>query len=129
MFRVWELLDLLQATKANSLSSHVSSLEKMIQLIFSYDHHNSACSLPEDHTQSWNSTFQQLIAAQRLSYKKRWIIMNRSPVPGSMHAEDITIEQMINKYAKSKVEQFMSAKICLHTIVGASQRTVSSSST
>jgi hypothetical protein len=41
MYMVWDLMDLLRATKASNLSLHVASLQKMIQLLFSYDHHTS----------------------------------------------------------------------------------------
>jgi hypothetical protein len=72
----------------------------MIQLLFSYDHHNSArfsavylktiLNLPTTHP-----------SAETLLQEKGFIV-NRSSVPGTRYAEDITIKRMINKYAKSQ---------------------------
>jgi hypothetical protein len=48
-------------------------------------------TLPVIQQSTWRpcSTFQQLIPAQRLSYKKRGLIVNRFSVPGSRYAEDM----------------------------------------
>jgi hypothetical protein len=100
MYRVYDLLDLLRVTKTNnlSLSLHVTSFQKMIHRLFSYDHHNSArysaiylktmLNLPTTHPGS-----ETLLP-------EKGFIMNMSSVPGSRY----TIEQnlMINKHARSQ---------------------------
>jgi hypothetical protein len=97
MFRVW---DLLRATKANNLSLHVASLQKIIQLLFSYDHHNSA-----RYSAVYLQTMLNLPTTHRDAetlLQEKGVHREQASVPGLRYAEDITIEQMINKYAKSQ---------------------------
>jgi hypothetical protein len=99
MDRVW---DPLRATKANNLSLHVASLQKMIQLFFSYDHHNYArYSAVYFQTMLNHPTTRP--GAETLLREKGFSV-NMSSVSGSRCAVDMMIEQTINKHAKSQGE-------------------------
>ena len=93
--RVWNILNFQLATKENNLSLHRGCLEKMVSLFFSYDHQNYArytavylqtvLNLPTTHP-----------GAEKLLEEKGFSV-NRSAVPLSRNAVDITIEQTINR--------------------------------
>ena len=98
--RVWNILNFQLATKENNLSLHLGCLEKMVSLFFSYDHQNyvrytavylqTVLNLPTTHP-----------GAEKLLEEKGFSV-NRSAVPSSRNAVDITIEQTINRHAKSQ---------------------------
>ena len=72
----------------------------MCPLLFSYDHHNYARYLPVYLLTMLNLSqthpgCEELIQNNGLS-------VSRSSVPGSHNAVDLTIEQTINRYAKSR---------------------------
>eukprot|EP00745_Piridium_sociabile_P026705 TRINITY_DN42673_c0_g1_i18.p1 TRINITY_DN42673_c0_g1~~TRINITY_DN42673_c0_g1_i18.p1 ORF type:complete len:760 (+),score=189.88 TRINITY_DN42673_c0_g1_i18:236-2515(+) len=100
MDRVRNMLELQRATKENDLPLHLASLQNMCKLFFSYDHPNYArytavylqtiLNLPTSHP-----------GAENLLREKGFSV-NRSAVPGSRTAVDITIEQTINRHAKSQ---------------------------
>ena len=99
MDRVWHILQFQRATKENNLALHLASLENMCSLFFSYDHQNYArytavylqtlLNLPTSHP-----------GAEKLLQQKGFSV-DRSAVPSSRNAVDITIEQTINRHAKS----------------------------
>ena len=95
--KVWILLQFQRATKENNLDLHMASLQNMCSLFFSFDHPNYAryttvylmtlLALPQSHP-------EELLKQNGLS-------VNRSAVPSSRNSVDITIEQTINRHAKS----------------------------
>lgn len=97
--KVWLILCFLQATKENDLDLHIASLRQMCPLYFAFDHHNyaryatlqlvSLATLDESHP-----GLEELLRNNGFS-------VSRSDVPGSRNAVDITIEQTINRSAKS----------------------------
>lgn len=99
MDRVWLVLHFQRATKENNLDLHMSCLQSMCSLFFCYDHPNYAryttvylltlLNLPESHPGA-----EELLRHNGFS-------VNRSAVPSSRNAVDITIEQTINRHAKS----------------------------
>lgn len=99
MDKVWLMLQFQRATKENNLDLHLASLQQMCSLFFSYDHPNYAryttvylltlLNLPESHP-----------GAEDL-LRRNGFSVNRSEVPSSRNAVDITIEQTINRHAKS----------------------------
>jgi hypothetical protein len=98
MDSVWNILQFQRATKENNFDLHKAALQQMCSLFFSYDHHNyarystvyllSILNLPESHP-----------GAEDL--RQNGFSVSRSDVPSSRNAVDITIEQMINRHAKS----------------------------
>ena len=99
MEKVGLILQFQRATKENCLTLHLASLQRMCSLFFSFDHPNYARY----------STFYLLNmlnlekthpGAEDL-LKNNGFSVNRSDVPSSRNAVDITIEQTINRHAKS----------------------------
>ena len=100
MDRVWWMLQFQRATKTNNLDLHLSSMQDMCSLFFSLDHPNYAryttvylltlLNLPSSHPGA-----RELLEKNGLSVK-------RSEVTNSRNAVDITIEQTINRHAKSQ---------------------------
>lgn len=90
----------LKATKTNNLDLHLATLQAMCQLYFAYDHPNYArylsayiitiLNLPDTHPGA-----RELLEQNGSS-------VSRSSVHGSRTAVDMTIEQTINKLAKSR---------------------------
>ena len=100
MDKVWLILSFLQATKENDFDLHISSLQQMCPLYFAYDHHNYAryttfYLLPLINVDKTHPGLQKLLRNNGFS-------VSRSNVPGCSNAVDITIEQTINKSAKSQ---------------------------
>ena len=97
---VWMLLRFQRGTKENNFSLHLSSLEDMSSLFFTYDHPNYAY-----YTVVYILTMLNLDkihpGAEKL-LKGNGISVNRSSIPSSRNAVDITVEQTINKHAKSQ---------------------------
>ena len=97
---VWILLRFQRGTKENNFSLHLSSLEDMSSLFFTYDHPNYAY-----YTVVYILTMLNLDkthpGAEKL-LKGNGISVNRSSIPSSRNAVDITVEQTINKHAKSQ---------------------------
>ena len=94
------LLRFQRGTKENNFSLHLSSLEDMSSLFFTYDHPNYAY-----YTVVYILTMLNLDkthpGAEKL-LKGNGISANRSSIPSSRNAVDITVEQTINKHAKSQ---------------------------
>ena len=100
MDRVWLILQFHRVTKHNNLDLHLMCLQRMCSLFFAYDHQNYAryttvyllylLNLPHTHPGA-----EQLL-------KQNGFSVSRSDVPSSRNAVDITIEQTINRHAKSR---------------------------
>ncbi|KAK3701946.1 hypothetical protein RRG08_017837 [Elysia crispata] len=99
MDRVWLLLRFLRATKMNDLDLHITCLQ-LYPLLFSMDHHNyvryltvyfiSLLNLSDSHP-----------GAESLLHNNSFSVC-RSDVPASRTAVDLTIEQTINRHAKTR---------------------------
>ena len=100
MDTVWLLLRFLRATKTNNFMAHLQCLQELCPLFFAMDHHNyaryasaylvSLINLPHSHP-----------GADDLL--KNWgFSVSRSQVPASRTAVDLSIEQTVNRQAKSK---------------------------
>ena len=93
-------MDALQIPKRNEGELHLASLEDMSSLFFIYDHPNYA-----RYTVVYTLTMLNLDkthpGAKKL-LKSNSISVNRSSIPSSRNAVDITVEKSINKHAKSQ---------------------------
>ena len=99
MDKVWLVLMFLRATKENNLDLHLWCLQNLCRMFFSYDRPNYAryttvymltlLNLPSSHPGG-----QELLRLNGFS-------VNRSEVQSSRNAVDLTIEQTINRHAKS----------------------------
>ena len=97
---VWVLLRFLTATKENNFDLHLSSLEDMCALLFSYDHPNYAryttvCVLTMLNLYQSHPGTEDLLMQNGFS-------VNQSSVASSRNAVDITIEQTIPRHANSR---------------------------
>jgi hypothetical protein len=100
MDRIWLVLRFLRATKENNLDLHLACVQELCPLLFSMDHHNYArylsvylltlINLPHTHP-----------GADTL-LRKCGFSVSRSDVPASRNPVDLTIEQTINRHAKSR---------------------------
>jgi hypothetical protein len=91
------LLNLLRATKANNLSLHVASPQKMtiITLAATQQSTGRPCSTFQLNIPTTHRGAETLL-------QEKGVHCEQASVPGSRYAEDITTEQMINKYNKSQ---------------------------
>ena len=99
---VWMLLRFQRGTKENNFSLHLASLEDMSSLFFTYDHPNYAhytvvCILTMLNLDETHPGTEKLLKGNG-----NGINVNRSSIPFSRNAVDITVEQTINKHAKSQ---------------------------
>jgi len=97
---VWQLLRFHRAVKENNLEEYMSSMRSLCSLLFSSDHLNYARYLPLYYYQltmllSTHPGAQELLSSKGFS-------VSRSNVPACRNALDLTIEQTINRSAKSK---------------------------
>ena len=93
-------LKFLRATKKNDMDLHLAALQDMLPLFyFVYDRHNYAryATVHLISILNLNSTHP---GAEELLHQNGFSA-SRSDVPSSRYAVDITIEQTINKHAKS----------------------------
>ena len=97
---VWMLLRFQRGTKENNFSPHLASLEDMSFLFFTYDHPNYAHYIVVYILTMLNLDKTHPGAEKLL--KGNDISVNRSSIPSSRNAVDITVEQTINKHAKSQ---------------------------
>ena len=97
---IWNILHLLRATKTNDLDLHITSLEKMCPIFFSMDQQNYARYLTVYIILLLNLDVSHPGAKDLL--KEKGFSVCRSTVPASRVAVDITIEQTINRQAKSR---------------------------
>ena len=99
MDRVWLILQLQRATKENDWNLHLECLQRMCPMFFSYDHQNyvryttlyflTMLNLPNSHP-----------GAERFMEQNGFSV-SRSDIPPARNSVDITIEQTINRHAKS----------------------------
>ncbi|MES9950704.1 MAG: hypothetical protein ABW118_17235 [Candidatus Thiodiazotropha sp.] len=97
---VWLILTLIKATKMNDLQLHLASLYSLCPILFAYDHTNYARYLPVYILTILNLNITHPGAEGLL--RDNGISVRRSSVPLSRNAVDITIEQTINRHAKSQ---------------------------
>ena len=97
MDKMWLVLRFLKATKLNDLDLHVACLYKLCPLLFSHDHPNYA---------RYTTIYWLLLLNLDRTHpglkgllKRNGFSVNRSGVPTSRNAVDITIEQTINRRA------------------------------
>jgi hypothetical protein len=93
------LLRFLEAVEENNLDLYIDSLYAMSSLLFSSDHLNYARYLPMYYLQ-----LRQLVDTNpdvRKVLEKYGISVARSQVPACRNAIDLTIEQTINRSAKT----------------------------
>ncbi|CAH3017905.1 unnamed protein product [Porites evermanni] len=88
-----------RATKENCLTLHLASLQRMCSLFFGFDHPNYARYSAFYLLNMLNLEKTHPGAEDLL--KNNGFSVNRSDVPSSRNAVDITIEQTINRHAKS----------------------------
>jgi len=96
---VWTLLTFIQSIKENDVPVYMSCLRQMCSLIFAADRLNYARYLP-----LYCTLLSKLITDQPDAYallKANGLTVRRSMVPACRNAVDITIEQTINRSAKS----------------------------
>jgi hypothetical protein len=96
---VWILLRFVEAVKENDQELYVYSMYAMSSLMFSSDHLNYARYLPIYHMQLKNLAEANEDAKELLG--KYGISVSRSKVPACRNAIDVTIEQTINRSAKT----------------------------
>ena len=99
MEKVGLILQFQRATKENCLTLHLASLQRMCSLFFSFDHPNYARYSAFYLLNMLNLEKTHPGAEDLL--KNNGFSVNRSDVPSSRNAVDITIEQTINRHAKS----------------------------
>ena len=100
MDRVWLLLQFVQATKTNNFSLHVSCLKDLCPLLFTMNHQNYARYLSVYYVSLANLSLSHPGAEELL--QDNGFSVSRSRTPAGRIAVDMTIEQTINKHAKSK---------------------------
>ena len=96
---VWVLLHFVESIKENDLQLYLQTLRQLCGLMFSADHLNYARYLPAYFTHLKAVTSTNPEAHQLLN--KYGISVSRSAVPGCRNAIDMTIEQTINRSAKT----------------------------
>jgi len=96
---VWILMRFQKAVKENNLALYIHSLRQMCPMLFSADHLFYARYLPLYYTQLKNIP-QSHPGAQQLM-ENNGLSVARSTVPCSRNSIDITIEQTINRSAKT----------------------------
>ncbi|KAK3742892.1 hypothetical protein RRG08_061489 [Elysia crispata] len=100
MNRVWLLLRFLRATKMNDLDLHITCLQQLCPLLFSMDHHNYARYLTVYFISLLNLSDSHPGAESLL--RNNGFSVCRSDVPASRTAVNLTIEQTINRHAKTR---------------------------
>lgn len=99
MEKVWLMLRFLRATKENNLELHIATLEQMSSIFFAFDANDARYTavylLMLMNLEESRPGAKQLLSSNGFS-------VNRSSVPGSRSAVEITIEQTINRHAKSQ---------------------------
>ena len=97
MDKVWLLMQFLKATKTNDLKLHITCLHQMCSLFFSQDKPNYA-RYTAVYVNNLEALPQTHPGASEL-LEKKGMSVNRSDVPNSRNAVDITIEQTYNRHA------------------------------
>lgn len=84
----------------NDLQLHLASLYSLCPILFAYDHTNNARYLPVYLMTIMNFRIAHPGAENLL--RNNGISVRRSSVPLSRNAVDITVEQTVNRHAKSQ---------------------------
>lgn len=100
MDNVWILLRFLRAIKTNDLDLYIMCLQQLCPLLFTMDHPNYARYLTLYCVSLLNISDFHPDAEDLL--RKGGLSVNRSPFPNSRAPIDLTIEQTINRHAKTK---------------------------
>ncbi|GFS05583.1 hypothetical protein ElyMa_004685300 [Elysia marginata] len=100
MDKVWILLRFSRAIKTNNLDLYMRSLQQLCPLMFTMDHHNYARYLTLYCASLLNLSNSHPGAEDLL--RKGGLTVKRSNLPNCRTAIDLTIEQTINKHAKTK---------------------------
>ena len=109
------LLRFLCAVKLNDLQQYIASVRQMF-IMFSTDLLNYVKYLPLYYVQL--TTPKQSHPGASALLQDNGLTVARSPVPGCQNAVDITLEQTINQFAKTRGASLASVEISLHTIAG-----------
>ena len=96
---VQKLLTLIRATKENDLQLHSVALYALCPMSFAYDHCNYARYVPVYLMTLMN--FSKTHPGCNELLEQNGFSVSRSNVPCSRNAVEITIEQTINRHAKS----------------------------
>ena len=96
---IWLILSLIRATKENNFELHLTTLYELCPLFFTYNHHNYSHYIPAYLVTMLNLSDTHPGAEELL--KSNGFSVSRSTVPLSRNPVDITIEQTINRRAKS----------------------------
>ena len=94
---IWKLMRYQHSIKENNLEEYIISMRQLCSLLFSADHLNYARYLPVFHF-SWMRGHP---GAERLLLENGFIVCCSS-VPACRNAVDLTIEQTINRSAKTQ---------------------------
>ena len=94
------ILILIRATKENDLDLHIAALHALCPMFFAYDHTNYARYVPVYIMTLMNLDVTHPVCKKLL--EQNGFSVSRSSVPLSRNAVDITIEQTINRHAKSQ---------------------------
>jgi len=97
---VWNLLQFQRSVKENDINQYIASLRQMASLLFSSDRVNYAKYLPLYYVQLTTLETSHPGATEFL--KNDGFTVSRSAVPSCRNAVDITIEQTINRSAKTR---------------------------
>jgi len=96
---VWHLLRFQRSIKENNFDLYLSSIYNLCSLLFAADHHNYARYLSLQYMQLKNLSATHPGAEELL--RDNGFSVARSAVPACRNAVDITIEQTINRSAKT----------------------------
>ncbi|KAK3106630.1 hypothetical protein FSP39_024006 [Pinctada imbricata] len=97
---VWQIMSVIRATKTNDFDTHLSSLYQLCGLFFAYDQQNYARYMPVYLLSMLNADVTHPEANLALRNANAFSVA-RSAIPATRNAVDITIEQTINRHAKS----------------------------
>ena len=96
---IWLILTFIRAIKENNYNLHLATLYKLCPMFFAYNHQNYLCYIPAYLVTMINLLDTHPGAEDLIS--EIGFIVSRSGVPLSRNPVDITIEQTINRHAKS----------------------------
>lgn len=94
------ILKYIHATKENNFDLHVATLQQLCPQCFAYDHHNYARYVPVYLLTLLN--LSETHPGSKVLLWRNGFSVSRSDVPVSRNAVDITIEQTINRHARSR---------------------------
>ena len=98
-YMVWLVLRFIRVTMEDDLDLHMACVAELCPLLFSYDHPNYARYVPADYLLLLNLPKSHPGCEKLL--QQNGFSVSRSDVQSSRTAVDMTIEQTINRHAKS----------------------------